>query len=144
MNIQRRSKISNFDEMHAAGPDAGAVANRQGAGRRGGPVRFECRYMQTIDMPKSESGNYSSVVFGQVVGIHIDDDVIVDGMVDSRKYGRSDGWVTTTTWRCKEVFSLPRLTRRQLAGARHAANLSRRRLDSRRDRGEGQCQTRSR
>lgn len=47
------------------------------------PVAFECRYYQTIDLPgkNGQSSNFS-MVLGQVLGIHIDDSVIVDGIVD--------------------------------------------------------------
>ena len=47
------------------------------------PVAFECRYYQTIDLPgKNGQASNFSMVLGQVLGIHIDDSVIVDGIVD--------------------------------------------------------------
>jgi flavin reductase (DIM6/NTAB) family NADH-FMN oxidoreductase RutF len=50
------------------------------------PVALECKYIQTVEMPiKSKSGITYHVVFGHVVGIHIDDSVIVDGLVDVTK-----------------------------------------------------------
>ena len=49
------------------------------------PVALECTYLQTVELPPS-NGEPNLVVFGQVVGIHIDDDVIVDGMVDVTKF----------------------------------------------------------
>jgi len=51
------------------------------------PVALECKYLQTVEMPvKSKSGTVYHVVFGQVVGIYIDDSVIVDGLVDVTKF----------------------------------------------------------
>ncbi len=50
------------------------------------PVALECKYIQTVEMPiKSKSGITYHVVFGHVIGIHIDDSVIVDGLVDVTK-----------------------------------------------------------
>ena len=50
------------------------------------PVHFECRYMQTVELIGSDGKkNRSSVVIGEVVGIHIDDTLITDGMVDITK-----------------------------------------------------------
>ncbi len=114
MNVTASIEISNFDELRAAGLTPAPSRLVKAPGVAESPVRFECRYLQTIDMPKSASGSYSSVVFGEVIGIHIDDDVIVDGMVDVTKMrplgrlGYNDYVVVD------EVFSLPRLTRQQL------------------------------
>jgi len=47
------------------------------------PVHFECRYLKTVELFGSDgSRNRSSVVLGEVVGIHIDDSLITAGMVD--------------------------------------------------------------
>ena len=47
------------------------------------PVHFECRYLKTVELFGSDgSRNRSSVVLGEVVGIHIDDGLITEGMVD--------------------------------------------------------------
>lgn len=46
------------------------------------PIAMECKYLQTVHLKdvEGEDVNYL-VVFGQVVGIHIDEGCIVDGMV---------------------------------------------------------------
>ncbi|HVG51922.1 MAG TPA: flavin reductase family protein [Xanthobacteraceae bacterium] len=50
------------------------------------PIAIECKYYKTVDLIASDGKqNRSSIVVGEVVGIHIDDSVIVDGMVDIRK-----------------------------------------------------------
>jgi flavin reductase (DIM6/NTAB) family NADH-FMN oxidoreductase RutF len=47
------------------------------------PVAFECRYVKTVDLPGADGKlNPYSIVIGEVVGIYIADDVIVDGRVD--------------------------------------------------------------
>ena len=47
------------------------------------PAALECRYFKTVELYSSDGKrNRSSVVIGEVVGIYIDDRVIVDGIVD--------------------------------------------------------------
>jgi flavin reductase (DIM6/NTAB) family NADH-FMN oxidoreductase RutF len=47
------------------------------------PVAFECRYWRTIELPGPDGApGTHAIVLGQVVGIHIDDDMIVEGRVD--------------------------------------------------------------
>src|SRR5262245_18540369 len=47
------------------------------------PVALECRYCKTVERISADGPrNTSSVVIGEVVGIHIDDAVIVNGHVD--------------------------------------------------------------
>ncbi|MBT3342599.1 MAG: flavin reductase family protein [Gemmatimonadetes bacterium] len=48
------------------------------------PVHLECRTTQTLSLP-SEEGDDNTVVFGQVIGIHIDERVLTDGLIDIAK-----------------------------------------------------------
>jgi flavin reductase (DIM6/NTAB) family NADH-FMN oxidoreductase RutF len=74
------------------------------------PVALECKYYKTIELIASDTGkpNRSSVVIGEVVGIHIDESIIVDDMIDIRKMrplsrlGYMDYGVTD------EFFTMPR------------------------------------
>lgn len=48
---------------------------------------LECKHLQTIRMKALDGSDTNSwVIFGQVVGVHISDDVIVDGMIDVTRY----------------------------------------------------------
>ncbi len=48
---------------------------------------LECKHLQTIRMKALDGSDVDSwVIFGQVVGVHISDDVIVDGKVDVTRY----------------------------------------------------------
>jgi flavin reductase (DIM6/NTAB) family NADH-FMN oxidoreductase RutF len=50
------------------------------------PVHFECIYHQTMRLPGNSKLSTSDVVFGRVIGIHINDDVITtDGRIDVLK-----------------------------------------------------------
>lgn len=48
---------------------------------KGSPIHLECKYYRSLQLPSS-SGDTNRVVFGTVVGIHIDDHLIVNGKVD--------------------------------------------------------------
>ncbi len=47
------------------------------------PVAFECRYWRTIELPGRDGApSGHAIVLGQVVGVHIADEAIVNGKVD--------------------------------------------------------------
>jgi len=46
------------------------------------PVALECRYLQSVTLPTLDPAQPNTVVFGDIVGVHIDDGLIVDGRVD--------------------------------------------------------------
>jgi flavin reductase (DIM6/NTAB) family NADH-FMN oxidoreductase RutF len=46
------------------------------------PVHFECRYLQTVELPSPDPDYPNKVIFGRVIAIHIDDRVVVDGYMD--------------------------------------------------------------
>ena len=50
------------------------------------PAHFECVYHQTVVLPGHSDESVHHVVFGRVVGVHVDDDYITeDGLVDTLK-----------------------------------------------------------
>ena len=46
------------------------------------PAAFECRHLNTVELPCATPGRANYAVFGEVIGIHIDESLIVDGKVD--------------------------------------------------------------
>ena len=46
------------------------------------PIHMECKYYKTIELPCERDDHRNAVVIGEVVGIHIDDRLLVDGKVD--------------------------------------------------------------
>ena len=50
------------------------------------PVSLECVFMQRVRLPSTSPKVENNVVFGRVVGVHISDDIIVDGRVNMMKY----------------------------------------------------------
>lgn len=49
------------------------------------PIHLECVYHQSIQLPVNSNGDANRVVIGRVVGIYIDDHLIVDGKIDVAK-----------------------------------------------------------
>lgn len=49
------------------------------------PIHLECRFTAAVELATADPRQPNTVVFGEVIGIHIDDSVIVDGMVDYSK-----------------------------------------------------------
>lgn len=73
----------------------------------GSPAHLECVLTQVVQLP-SEDGDDNAVVFGRVVGIHIDHAVLVDGRVDINRVapiGRLGGTQYVVV---REPFSMTR------------------------------------
>lgn len=49
------------------------------------PIHLECRYFQSIQLPCNNPKLTNRVVIGEVIGVHIDDSVITNGLVDITK-----------------------------------------------------------
>ncbi len=45
---------------------------------------LECRVFDIVELPAGKDGRGSQLVLGEVIGIYIDDDLIVDGKVDGK------------------------------------------------------------
>ncbi len=83
MNTTSAGVASDVDEMQLAGLTPVPSVLVRPPRVKESPVAFECRYYRTIELPgkNGAAGGYS-IVLGQVLGVHIDDGVIVDGLVD--------------------------------------------------------------
>ncbi|MCE2517581.1 MAG: flavin reductase family protein [Alphaproteobacteria bacterium] len=53
---------------------------------KGAPCQLECKLWDILPMPEMAEGLSNKWVMGKVIGIHIQDEVIVDGKVDVMKY----------------------------------------------------------
>ena len=63
--------LKTAESVHVRPPRVAAV-----------PAALECIVHESIDLPVGRGGRRGHVVIGQVVGIHIKDELIVDGVVD--------------------------------------------------------------
>ena len=76
------------------------------------PAALECRFWKTVELPPLKSGEEPRnwVVFGQVIGVYIDDRFVNDGMVDTgamRPIGRL-GYMDYAVVTPETVFSIDR------------------------------------
>lgn len=109
MNVSSGPYSPEIDEFEEAGLATAPSKFVAPPRVRDCPAALECKKLQTIEL-KDLDGNPANAwtVIGQVVGVYIDDDVIIDGMVDVTRYrpvarlGYSDYSVVN------EVFSLTR------------------------------------
>lgn len=46
------------------------------------PIHLECQYTQTVELPTDNPVEPNTIIFGQVIGIHIREEVIKDGKLD--------------------------------------------------------------
>ena len=50
------------------------------------PVHLECTWLKTVELPSDDPDSLNAIVLGTVIGIHIDDSIITDGMIDMDKF----------------------------------------------------------
>jgi flavin reductase (DIM6/NTAB) family NADH-FMN oxidoreductase RutF len=85
MNATAAHVPSSVDEMAAAGLEAGPCTLVKPPRVKASPIALECLYLQTVHLPAARNGSPNQIVIGQVVGIHVADDVITEGKIDVRK-----------------------------------------------------------
>jgi flavin reductase (DIM6/NTAB) family NADH-FMN oxidoreductase RutF len=109
MNITTAMVAYGVDEMKLAGLTPELCRLVKPPRVKESPVALECRYWKTIELPV-ETGHEAqrgSVVFGQVVGVHIDDSILKDGRVDVMAFrpvarlGYSEYTTTENVWKLR-------------------------------------------
>jgi flavin reductase (DIM6/NTAB) family NADH-FMN oxidoreductase RutF len=83
MNKSSAHVPSSVDEMAEAGLEAAACEQVKPPRVKNSPIALECKLLQIVDLPAPKNSSPNNMVVGQVVGIHIADDVIVDGKIDA-------------------------------------------------------------
>jgi flavin reductase (DIM6/NTAB) family NADH-FMN oxidoreductase RutF len=53
---------------------------------KGSPIHLECEYLQTVALPCNDPKTTNAIIIGEVIGIHIRDAVLTDGMVDMTQF----------------------------------------------------------
>ena len=86
MNQTSAAVTSDTDEMKLAGltPVSSKLIKVPRVAEA--PVHLECRHLNSIEIPSWEKDNRYFIVLGEVIGIHIRDELITkDGLVDIEK-----------------------------------------------------------
>ena len=83
VNRSAQAVSSDIDEFELAGVSGVPCIDAPGLRVQESPCHFECRYLSTQRFPGNSNVGNVDVVFGEVVRIHIDDDVVAaDGKLD--------------------------------------------------------------
>lgn len=73
------------NEMTLAGLEAEPSALVKPPRVKAAPIHLECVHWKTIELPSSHPKVYNAMVIGEVIGVHIRDEVLTDGIVDIAK-----------------------------------------------------------
>ncbi|MDP6705912.1 MAG: flavin reductase family protein [Alphaproteobacteria bacterium] len=84
MNLTSENLPRSVDEMAKVGLTAAASVKVKPPRVAESPAHFECRYVQTVDLPSTHGARHAMVI-GEVVALHVADELVVDGLVDVRK-----------------------------------------------------------
>ncbi|MGA0569728.1 flavin reductase family protein [Variovorax sp. VNK109] len=86
VNISAQEVPADVDEFELAGLEKLPSRLVKPSRVKGSPIQFECVYLNTLRFPGNGPMGSADVVFGKVVAIHIDDDVLDgNGLVDVLK-----------------------------------------------------------
>jgi flavin reductase (DIM6/NTAB) family NADH-FMN oxidoreductase RutF len=109
MNQSAVAAPSEVDEFEYAGLGKSSAELVASPRVEESPVHLECVYTRTVDLP-ADPGNTNTVVFGEVIGIHIADRVLVGGKVDFQKLEPIGRLGYKDYVRVVDVFSMERPT----------------------------------
>ncbi len=104
MNISSGMVPSDVDEFDLAGVERAECETIACSRVAGAPASMECRLSQVVDL----AGDRNFLIVGEVVGIHLRDDLIVDGKFDATAYQPLARMGYRDYARVTEVFTLKR------------------------------------
>jgi flavin reductase (DIM6/NTAB) family NADH-FMN oxidoreductase RutF len=119
VNISAQELPHGVDEFERAGLAKLPSRKVKPARVAGSPIQFECVYLNTLRFPGVPPMGTADVVFGRVVAVHIDDDVLTpEGLVDVLKIRplARMGYFDYTTVDSKFQMVIPGDSRALLAG----------------------------
>lgn len=85
MNASSKPFAREIDEFAACGIDPQPSKLVRPPRVASAPAALECRVYDIVHLPAGSDGRQSHVVIGEVMGIFIRDDVIIDGKIDERR-----------------------------------------------------------
>ncbi len=86
MNLTSAHVDSSVDEFELAGLTPAPSVHVKAPRLEEAPVSLECRFLTRLRLPSDHPAIENNVVIGQVVGTHVADRIIRDGMIDMAAY----------------------------------------------------------
>ena len=85
MNETARAVPRSVDETTLAGIETEPSVLVKPPRVKASPAHLECRHIKTVEMLSNNARFRNFVVFGEVLGVHISEDILTDGLVDNAK-----------------------------------------------------------
>ena len=104
MNVSTTTFEKDVDEFDRAGLEAAQCDTIDCPRLVGAPASMECRMTQIVKI----EGEANYVVFGEVIGVHLRDDCLVDGRFDVTRYEPLSRLGYRDYTRVREVFEIIR------------------------------------
>ncbi len=104
MNKTSGALPREIDEFAHAGLEALECETISCARVAGAPAALECRLTKIVDLP----GEANKVAFGEVIGVHLRDDCVVDGVFDVTRFQPLSRLGYRDYARVSDLFSLSR------------------------------------
>lgn len=108
MNLSAGQYPAETDEMALADLEAEASVLVAPPRVKASPIHLECRTHQIVELPSNDPRDANAMVIGQVVGIHIHDDVLTDGLIDITKLQPIARMGYMDYAKIDSVFTMPR------------------------------------
>ena len=85
MNVTTTPVAHEIDELALAGLTTEDAVLVKPPRVKEAPIHLECTLHEEIKLPCTLEDSINTMIIGQVLGVHIDDEVLTDGMVDLSK-----------------------------------------------------------
>lgn len=86
MNVTSEHVARSVDEAALAGPELEPSQLVKPPRVKASPIHLECVYLQTVELEAEDPLWPNFMVIGKVIGVHIRDEVLTDGIVDLSKF----------------------------------------------------------
>jgi flavin reductase (DIM6/NTAB) family NADH-FMN oxidoreductase RutF len=82
MNVTTANVAHEVDELALAGLTTESSELVKPPRVKESPIHLECEFFQEIQLPCTLPDSINTMIVGSVVGVHISDEVLVDGLID--------------------------------------------------------------
>ena len=108
MNVTSTPAPPETDEFVLAGLETEPSKLVKPPRVKASPVHLECLYHQTVELPCDTEDGRNAICIGRVIGVHIRDEVITNGLIDIARIKPLArlGYMDYTV--AEKVFTIPR------------------------------------